>query len=162
MLSRADVILGGGSAHFLPQTTPGSKRKDANDFIEPVGRVGFRVVTDDAGLRAAAVRPSTAQLLGLFHPDNTDGALDRHFLKDGTVAQFPNQPDLTDMTRAALSILSRDQDGFVLMVEAGLIDKYNHPLDWERSVCDTIMLLLAAAASLPTLRIPVARLLRFA
>ena len=26
------------------------------------------------------------------------------------------------------------------MVEAGLIDKYNHPLDWERSVYDTIML----------------------
>jgi Alkaline phosphatase len=60
------------------------------------------------------------------------------------------------------SILSRNQDGFVLMVEAGLIDKYNHPLDWERSVYDTIMLLLAVAASLPTLRIPVARLLRFA
>jgi alkaline phosphatase len=44
------------------------------------------------------------------------------------------------MTRAALAVLSRNPDGFVLMVEAGLIDKYNHPLDWERSVYDTIML----------------------
>ena len=26
------------------------------------------------------------------------------------------------------------------MVEAGLIDKFNHPMDWERSVYDTIML----------------------
>jgi alkaline phosphatase len=26
------------------------------------------------------------------------------------------------------------------MVEAGLIDKYNHNLDWERAVYDTIML----------------------
>ena len=44
------------------------------------------------------------------------------------------------MTRAAIAVLSRNPDGFVLMVEAGLIDKYNHPLDWERSVYDTIML----------------------
>jgi len=140
LLSRADVILGGGSAYFLPQSTPGSKRKDGYNFVELFRRVGFKLVTDDAGLKAAAADPSTAQLLGLFHPENMDGALDRYFLKQGTVAQFPNQPDLTDMTRAALSILARNPDGFVLMVEAGLIDKYNHPLDWERSVYDTIML----------------------
>ena len=139
-LSNADVILGGGSAYFLPQATPGSKRKDASDFVEIFRRVGFSVVTDDAGLRAAAAEGRTSQLLGLFHPENMDGALDRLILKKGTVPQFPNQPDLTDMTRAALAILSRNPDGFVLMVEAGLIDKYNHPLDWERSVYDTIML----------------------
>jgi alkaline phosphatase len=140
LLSRADVILGGGSAYFLPQTTPGSKRKDASNFVELFRRVGFRIVTDDNGLKTAAADPSTTQLLGLFHPENMDGALDRYFLKKGTVGQFPNQPDLTDMTRAALAVLSRNADGFVLMVEAGLIDKYNHPLDWERSVYDTIML----------------------
>jgi alkaline phosphatase len=44
------------------------------------------------------------------------------------------------MTRAAIEVLARNPHGFVLMVEAGLIDKYNHPLDWERSVYDTIML----------------------
>ena len=25
------------------------------------------------------------------------------------------------------------------MLEAGLVDKYSHPLDWERAVYDTIM-----------------------
>ena len=44
------------------------------------------------------------------------------------------------MTRAALDVLSRNPDGFVLMVEAGLIDKFSHELDWERAVWDTIML----------------------
>ena len=44
------------------------------------------------------------------------------------------------MTRGAIEVLSRHQNGFVLMVEAGIIDKYLHPLDWERSVYDTIML----------------------
>jgi alkaline phosphatase len=79
-------------------------------------------------------------MLGLFHLDNMDGALDRRILKKGTVAKFPSQPDLADMTRAAIDVLSRNREGFMLMVEAGLIDKYNHPLDWERSVYDTIML----------------------
>jgi alkaline phosphatase len=139
-LSRADVIMGGGSAYFLPQKTPGSKRKDDNDFVDLFARDGFRIATTDAEMKAAAANPATTRLLGLFHPDNMDGALDRRFLKKGTVDKFPNQPDVADMTRAAIEVLSRNKDGFVLMVEAGLIDKYNHPLDWERSVYDTIML----------------------
>ena len=146
-MSQADVIMGGGSAYFLPQKTPGSKRKDDNDFIDLFQRVGFRLATTDAEMKAIAADPKTTRLLGLYHPDNMDGALDRRFLKKGTVAEFPDQPDLTDMTRAALAVLSRHPDGFVLMVEAGLIDKYNHPLDWERSVYDTIMLANAVQAA---------------
>src|SRR5215469_6915340 len=33
-LSGADVIMGGGSAYFLPQSTAGSKRKDSNDYVD--------------------------------------------------------------------------------------------------------------------------------
>jgi alkaline phosphatase len=42
--------------------------------------------------------------------------------------------------QSALEVLARHDNGFVLMVESGLIDKYSHPLDWERAVMDTIML----------------------
>ena len=42
--------------------------------------------------------------------------------------------------RAALQVLSRNDNRFVLMVESGLIDKYSHSLDWERAVYDTITL----------------------
>src|SRR5262249_56477973 len=80
------------------------------------------------------------KLIGLFNAGNIDGALDRFFLKKGTVAKFPDQPDLTDQVRTALDILARNDNGFVLMVESGRIDKYSHSLDWERSVYDTIML----------------------
>jgi alkaline phosphatase len=66
--------------------------------------------------------------------------LDRKFLKSGTVSKFPNQPDLTEQVSAALQVLSRNEAGFVLMVESGLIDKYTHLLDMERAVYDTIML----------------------
>ena len=37
-------------------------------------------------------------------------------------------------------MLSKNDNGFVLMVESGRIDKYSHSLDWERAVYDTIML----------------------
>jgi alkaline phosphatase len=76
-----------------------------------------------------------------------DGALDRRFLKKGTAERFPEQPDLVDMVKSALAILSRHGNGFVLMVESGLIDKYSHPLDWERAVMDTIMLDRAVEAA---------------
>ena len=72
-------------------------------------------------------------------PKWEDGVLDRKFLKKGTVSKFPDQPDLTDSMRAALSVLSKNPEGFFLMLEAGLVDKYSHPLDWERAVYDTIM-----------------------
>jgi alkaline phosphatase len=61
-------------------------------------------------------------------------------LKQNTVSKYPEQPDVADMTRTAIQVLSRNKDGFFLMVEAALIDKFNHPLDWERAVYDTIML----------------------
>ena len=69
-----------------------------------------------------------------------DGALDRKFLKGGGVRKFPDQPDLTDQVQAALDVLSKNEAGFFLMVESGLIDKYAHLLDMERAVYDTIML----------------------
>ncbi|MBI3714950.1 MAG: alkaline phosphatase [Betaproteobacteria bacterium] len=138
--SRADVIMGGGSAYFMPSTQAGSKRKDSNSYVPLFRADGYAFAATDAEMKAAAANRGTARLLGLFHPDNMDGALDRRYLKKGTVDKFPDQPDVADMTRAALDVLSRNQNGFVLMVEAGLIDKFNHPLDWERSVYDTIML----------------------
>jgi alkaline phosphatase len=137
---RVDVLMGGGSAYFLPKSTPGSKRKDEKNYLEIYQQAGFKLVTTDDALKTTAAEPSTLKLLGLFHPENMDGALDRHFLHGTTVAKYPHQPDLVDMTRGAIEVLSRHRNGFLLMVEAGIIDKYLHPLDWERSVYDTIML----------------------
>ena len=131
-----DVIMGGGSLNFLPKST-GGKRGDNVDYMKKFADAGYKLVSTKTELAAAG---SSSKLLGLFNTVNIDGALDRFFLKKGTVSQFPDQPDLTDQVRAALDILSRNDKGFVLMVESGRIDKYSHSLDWERSVYDTIML----------------------
>ncbi|EUC00765.1 Alkaline phosphatase [Rhizobium sp. CF080] len=134
--AKPDVVLGGGSAYFLPQATAGSKRKDDKDYIKLFKDAGYSVATDKAEL--AANINANGLLLGLFHPGNMDVTLDREFLKKGTVDKYPNQPGLVDMTKVALDRLSKDQDGFFLMVEGSSIDKMSHPLDWDRAVIDTI------------------------
>src|SRR5260370_4962655 len=124
-----DVLMGGGSAYFLPKTTPGSKRKDDKNYIELYQQAGFALATSDTEMKAAASDAKTMKLLGLFHPENMDGVLDRRILHGTTATKYPEQPDLADMTKAAIDVLSRNPNGFVLMVEAGIIGKYLHPLD---------------------------------
>ena len=46
------------------------------------------------------------------------------------------EPTLVEMTEKSLELLSQDPDGFFLMVESGMIDKYAHLLDMERAVYD--------------------------
>jgi alkaline phosphatase len=137
---KPDVVLGGGSAHFLPKSNPDSKRADEEDFVAKFKDAGYAYAATNTELLSEYSKPETKSLLGLFNRGNIDGALDRLFLKKGTVAKYPDQPDLTDEVKAALSVLSRHDDGFMLMVESGRIDKYSHSLDWERAVYDTIML----------------------
>ena len=138
--AKPDVMMGGGSGFFLPKSDKAGKRKDEENYIEKFKALGYRFAATATEMEAGAADKSTTRLLGLFHPGNLDGALDRHVLKKGTVPNYPDQPDLADQTQAAIDILSRKPSGFVLMVEAGLIDKYSHALDWERAVYDTIML----------------------
>src|SRR5271169_737751 len=106
---RPDVVMGGGSPDFIPKSA-GGKRADNVDYVRKFTDAGYTYVTTATELTAAA---SAGKLLGLFNTGNIDGALDRFFLKKGTVA-IPDQPDLTDEVRAALDILSRNDKGFVL------------------------------------------------
>ena len=131
---KPDVLLGGGSAYFLPKSVPGSKRKDDINYIEKFKADGYQLVTTNTELTNIA-----KQLLGLFHTGNMDTVLDRRFLKTEATKKFPDQPDLTTMTQTALDVLSQNPDGFFLMVESALIDKSSHPLDWERALMSTIM-----------------------
>jgi alkaline phosphatase len=137
--AKPDVLMGGGRANFLPKSAPGSKRKDETDFVEKFRSAGYAVALTGAEMNSLAAAPETKRLLGLFTLGNMDGALDRKFLKGGTVQKFPEQPDLTEQVSAALKVLAGNEAGFFLMVESGMIDKYTHLLDMERAVYDTIM-----------------------
>ena len=135
-----EVIMGGGSPWFLPKSVNGSRRPDEVDYFRKFEEAGYAVAETDAGMKAAGAKPETRRLLGLFNTGNVDGALDRFFLKKGTVPRFPDQPDLVDQVKVSLDVLTRQGKGFVLMVESGRIDKYSHSMDPERAIYDTIML----------------------
>jgi len=133
-----DVLMGGGSAYFLPQATPGSKRKDDKDFVAKFKESGYALATNADEMKKLAAEHKDGKLLGLFNTGNMDTTLDIRQLKKGTVDKFPDQPLVAEMTQAALDVLSKNDDGFFLMVENGFTDKMAHALDWERSVYDMI------------------------
>jgi alkaline phosphatase len=51
---------------------------------------------------------------------------------------FPDQPMLDEMADKALSVLSKNPNGFVLMVEGASIDKQAHNMDTDRWILETI------------------------
>lgn len=61
---RPDVIMGGGSARYLPSSVPGSKRKDNDNIIQDFKDKGYTFVSTSKEMMAA---PSDKPLLGLFH-----------------------------------------------------------------------------------------------
>jgi alkaline phosphatase len=145
--AQPDVIMGGGSVNFIPKSTEGSKRTDDQDFLAKFKGAGYAFAANATDLTKVSGDRATRKLLGLFNTGNMDGALDRKFLKGGSVKKFPDQPDLTQQVSAALNVLSKNPKGFVLLVESGLIDKYIHVLDMERAVYDTILLDNAVAVA---------------
>ncbi|MDO4323789.1 MAG: alkaline phosphatase [Lachnospiraceae bacterium] len=135
---RPDVIMGGGVRWFWPQSTTGSKRTDETDAIAGFENLGYTFVGDGAELDAVDT-DNTNQILGLFHSTTMNVYVDREIEKnEETLGSYPDQPTLYDMTQTALDVLSKDEDGFFLMVEGASIDKQEHNMDWERAVWDTI------------------------
>jgi alkaline phosphatase len=81
-----------------------------------------------ARLAAAAENPRTERLFGLFGGE--EGCFD-WALADGSGAD-PENPTLAECTRAALTVLGRHPEGFVLMVEGGAVDWASHAGDMDR------------------------------
>jgi alkaline phosphatase len=96
------------------------------------------------GVEATAELPE--RLLGIFHPHHMNVWLDRHVFTEN-VEEFPDQPDLDQMTLAALEVLGQNENGFYLMVEGSSIDKALHPMDFERALADMIEFERAVAAT---------------
>ncbi len=158
------VLLGGGRKWFLPQGMPGSARGASTDYVLPTDLVngwnvpagvidptrdlitdfetsGFTYVADATEL--SSIPSNTGKLLGLFAYSNMNVALDKIDGRRGNPAVvndfgFPDQPMLDEMTDAAINVLSKNPNGFALMVEAASIDKQAHNMDTERWILDTI------------------------
>lgn len=138
----ADLLAGWG----LPAGAAG-KLDGTRDLLADFRSAGFTYVEDATGL-AAIEAAAPRRLLGLFGYGNMNVALDKIAkrrgtpLADGTYVvdhyHAPDQPMLDEMTAAALAVLSRNERGFVLMVEGAHIDKQSHLMDADRVIGETI------------------------
>ena len=73
---------------------------------------------------------STAHLLGLFEPDMMNYEADR-------MGDAAGEPSLAEMTGKAIEFLSKNENGFVLMVEGARIDHAHHAGNAARALEDT-------------------------
>jgi len=128
-----DVVFGGGRREFLPVDIvdpegKNGKRKDGQNLIEkwqsqhPDGQYvydqkGFESISSDA-----------KKVFGLFESSHMKYEADRR----------GDEPSLAEMTSKAIDILSKNEDGYMLMVEAGRIDHAHHAGNAARALWDTI------------------------
>jgi alkaline phosphatase len=112
-----EIALGGGRANFLPRAA-GGVRGDGRDLLAAWrARGAGYVVAATAGELAAA--QADARVLGLFAAD--------HMTYESRRARGDNgEPSLAEMTAAAIRRLSREPQGYVLLVEGGRIDHAHH------------------------------------
>ena len=133
---RPDVLMGGGSRWFLPKAQQGLSLND-RDLVAEFRAAGYAVAATRSELKSVA--PSASKILGLFHTGNMSVWYDREETKNPTVlGRFTDQPSLPEMTARAIDALSKNPNGFFLMVEAGSVDKQLHPMDWLRAIYDNI------------------------
>jgi alkaline phosphatase len=90
--SNIDLVLGGGTAHFLPETK-GGERHDGRDLLLELRRNGYDVVKTRAELEAIPAW-RRAKLFGAFAPNEMAFATQ--------IEERSDQPSLADMVRRAL------------------------------------------------------------
>jgi alkaline phosphatase len=117
--SGMEVAMGGGASKFS---------FDNRSLLEEAVPLGWTVVRNESEL-AATDPAATERLLGIFTDSHMSYELDR----DSAV-----EPSLAEMTETAIEVLSKDEDGFFLMVEGGRIDHADHARDYKRTVVDTV------------------------
>ncbi|QBQ07052.1 alkaline phosphatase [Sporosarcina pasteurii] len=108
-----DVLLGGGKKYF------------SNELLNKAQKNGYEIVSD---AQSMSNLKKVDKLIGLFAEDSLTPELDR---------ETTNEPSLQEMTAAAIEVLSKNKDGFFLMVEGSQIDWAGHANDAAWAMKDT-------------------------
>ncbi len=127
---KIDLVLGGGGADFLPEAKSG-RRRDGRDLVLEMRRNGYEIVRTNAELEAIPQwrRP---KLLGLFSEGEMAYA--------DEIAAGSQQPALADMTRRAIQLLQWNTSGYLLIVDAGLMQTAARENRGERTLAETAAL----------------------
>lgn len=144
-----EIAMGGGRKHFLTDETfdpeyedaTGNRTDERDLVVEWSAKSENHDVIYTGAEFAATDFDSDARILGLFEPSHLQYEADR--------AEDPGtEPALAELTKAAIKRLSRNEDGFVLMVEGGRIDHAHHGVNAARALEDTDAFDQAVAAAL--------------
>ena len=125
--NEVDILLGGGEDEFLPSSVTGcfpepGERDDNRNLIDEAITKGYTYVCDVNSLNDINTT-NVNKLIGLFSDE-------------GMIRPF--SPSLDVMMQKALNILSKNKNGFFLMVESGQIDWASHDNDAVNAINDTI------------------------
>ncbi|KEZ54524.1 alkaline phosphatase [Metabacillus sp. JX24] len=121
-----DVVLGGGKDSLTTGTAKNS-RKDGENLVEVAEDRGYDIIES----REELLNSRSSKLWGAFAPAALAYDMDRETTN-------PNEPTLAEMTKKGISTLSKDKDGFFLMVEGSKPDWAAHANDPIGMISDTL------------------------
>jgi alkaline phosphatase len=133
-----EVILGGGGGDFLPELK-GGRRRGPRDITLEMTQRDYTLLRSSADLQAVQTWLGP-KLLGLF---NADALIFRDQLDAQSV-----QPSLAEMVRRAIEVLQRKTGGYLLVVDAGLVERASQKNESERALQQLIELDRAVAVAL--------------
>jgi alkaline phosphatase len=131
-----DVLMGGGRNHFTPFDATSNKagRADARNLLTELAAKGYTVAATKTEMSAAS---NDKKFIGLFSSkSHLEYELDR--TATPPLGEGATQPSLAEMTTKAMDILSKNANGYFLMVEGGRIDHALHGTNAKRALVDTI------------------------
>jgi len=108
--SDLDVMIGGGWAYFVPESFAESKRRDAKDLLAVMKKKQMQIALSIKELRETK---NPKKLACFVAPVNLPKVKARDY-------------SLAELTSRAISILSKNEKGFILMVEGSQIDWAAH------------------------------------
>jgi len=139
---RLDVVMGGGRSRFLPDGQDVGKRADGRDltaeWVKAEGQGATYVTTVD---QLKAIPADTKHVLGLFAAEHLPYEVERPVLGQGV-------PTLAEMATSAVDVLSKNPNGYFLLVEGGKIDMGSHLGNAKRTLSETVEFSKAIAAVL--------------
>lgn len=154
---RATVVMGAGHPYFDSDGKPVAEPAEtAFQYVGgkdvwgdlKAGKTAYKLIETKADFEALADGKldfkGKSKILGTV-PNNATLQFSRSGLTGGE--RLENQPDLATMTRGALNVLSKDVDGFFLMVEGGAVDWAAHANNLPRLVEEQIDFNLAVEAA---------------
>ncbi|CAM9237306.1 unnamed protein product [Scytosiphon promiscuus] len=133
-----DFAAGGGKSNFYNSTEVDAMgefgdRADGRDLIAEAADAGVMTAQTKDEFMALDFEDGDGKVLGLFTASHLSYDHDR--LTEG---EDSNEPSIMEMTKAAIDFLSKNHDGYYLMVEAGRVDHASHAGNMHRTFQDGI------------------------